>query len=362
MPHVCHAVFIIFFRIISDKQFNIGSVQELGLLVTATVLAVAVPFSLFADKEQQVAVQQQQYSNSQTLDLLSAGMFTTDLGYGAGSIEVIDNAIVADVDDFTISQTGHGDNASIDTATVIRDYIVQSGDSISTIAARFGVTQATVISANKLKNNTIGIGQELQILPVSGVLHTIVSGDTVSKIAKKYKADEDELMAFNGFGDNDILAKGETIIVPGGKIQVIKKPVVKKAVARTVSTPKTKTYQASTGGYFIRPIVGYRLSRGIHGHNAVDIAAPRGTPILASASGVVQTADAAGWNYGYGQYVAITHPNGTRTIYAHMSAINVYQGQSVVQGQVIGYVGTTGNSTGNHLHFEVRNARNPVTR
>ena len=109
----------------------------------------------------------------------------------------------------------------------------------------------------------------------------------------------------------------------------------------------------------MRPIVGGRKSQGIHGYNAVDLAAPTGTPIIASASGKVIIARSSGYNGGYGLYVVISHPNGTQTLYAHMSKVNVSVGRFVERGEIIGAVGNTGKSTGPHLHFEVRGARNP---
>ena len=112
-------------------------------------------------------------------------------------------------------------------------------------------------------------------------------------------------------------------------------------------------------GYYLRPISGGTRTQGIHGFNAVDLAASVGTPIMASASGKVIISKNSGWNGGYGNYIVIEHPNGTQTLYAHASKVIVFSGQSVVQGQVIGYVGSTGRSTGAHVHFEIRGAKNP---
>jgi murein DD-endopeptidase MepM/ murein hydrolase activator NlpD len=111
-------------------------------------------------------------------------------------------------------------------------------------------------------------------------------------------------------------------------------------------------------GYYIDPVPGYRLSQGIHDHNAVDLAIAAGTPIHAAADGTVTLAR-MGWNGAFGNLVIISHPNGTETLYAHQSSILAYTGEQVTQGQVIGYVGCTGHCTGPHLHFEVHGARNP---
>jgi murein DD-endopeptidase MepM/ murein hydrolase activator NlpD len=100
-------------------------------------------------------------------------------------------------------------------------------------------------------------------------------------------------------------------------------------------------------------------TQGIHGHNGVDFGGPTGTSIKAAAGGTVTVARNGGYNGGYGSYVVISHPNGTQTLYAHMSSVGVSVGQNVGQGDYIGAIGNTGKSTGPHLHFEVRGARNP---
>ena len=116
---------------------------------------------------------------------------------------------------------------------------------------------------------------------------------------------------------------------------------------------------SAPSGELIRPIIGGRKTQGLHGHNGIDLGAPVGTQVLASGDGRVILAKSGGYNGGYGNYVAIAHPNGTQTLYGHLSAIFVVQGQSVAQGETIGKVGSTGRSTGPHLHFEVRGAVNP---
>jgi len=266
--------------------------------------------------------------------------------------------------------------------STINTYVVQSGDTISGIAEKFSVSQNTIVWANDLRGTRIKVGQELAILPISGVLHTISKGDTTAGLAKKYNANIQDILGYNGIGDYDKLIIGEEITVPYGTIP--KPKVTTRVVTRSGSgnslsgtTAKawtnTKTVWSNgvkttalrnTNGpnydsYYISPVSGYRKSRGLHGNNGVDWAAPRGTSVVASAAGTVTIAKYGGWNGGYGQYVVIRHNNGTQTLYAHMSAVAVYPGQQVVAGQLVGRVGSTGNSTGNHLHFEVRGAKNP---
>ena len=105
--------------------------------------------------------------------------------------------------------------------------------------------------------------------------------------------------------------------------------------------------------------MGGRKTQGIHGYNGVDLASSCGEPVFASASGSVILARPTGWNSGYGQYTVLSHSNSTQTLYAHLSKIFVSPGQNVSQGAIIGLIGSTGRSTGCHVHFEVRGARNP---
>jgi len=246
----------------------------------------------------------------------------------------------------------------------ITTYTVKEGDNVSEIAERFGVTVNTILWANDIKSaNLVKPGDELLILPVSGLQYTVRSGDTIAAIAKKYGADPEEVALFNGLESSADLKAGSDIIVPGGSLPT-------KASAKSTKTAGTKSSGAAAAsrnlpavsGYFGNPVPGGRLSQGVHGYNGVDIAAPSGTPIYAAAAGTVVVArNNDGYNGGYGNYIVISHGNGTQTLYAHMSRTAV-SGGAIAKGDLIGYVGNTGRSTGNHLHFEVRGAKNPFAR
>ncbi len=229
-------------------------------------------------------------------------------------------------------------------------YEVRSGDTLPLIAKMFGVSVNTIKWGNDLKSDKIIPGQVLVILPISGVQHVVKSGDTLQGIAKKHKGDLDEILQYNNLTLSSKLSIGDVIIVPNGEI-VSHTPTTRTSVTISQSTP-------AYSGYYIRPIVGGIKTQGIHGKNAIDLASYYGANILASASGEVIIAR-TGWNGGYGTYVVIKHGNGTQTLYAHMSSLNVGVGSKVSQGQVIGKMGSTGRSTGTHLHFEIRGARNP---
>ncbi len=245
------------------------------------------------------------------------------------------------------------------TNDTISVYEVKKGDNLSTVAKLFGVSKNTIIWANDLKSESLTPGSTLVILPMTGIKHTIKKGDTLSSIAKKYKADAADIGKFNGLSPDDDLAVGDTILVPEGEITVT---VTKKTSSgKVVVTGKLlDSYNSSAPeGFFVRPLIGGRKTQGLHGHNGVDYGAPMGSPVVASASGRVILAKVGGYNGGYGNMIIIAHDGGIQTVYAHLSKVNVVTGQSVSQGQTIGTVGNTGKSTGPHLHFEVRGAKNP---
>jgi len=237
-------------------------------------------------------------------------------------------------------------------------YSVRPGDTLSEIASMFGVSVNTIIWANNLSGaKDVHPGDMLVILPISGVARTIVKGDTLKSLAKKYSADANEIAQFNGLNPTAPLAVGSSIIIPGGEVAV---PIVSSAPRRIANEPYIGGGGIEQPGYYSNPLPGSAITQSVHGWNAVDIGAARGTPIYAAADGIVIIVRNNGvWNGGYGNYVVITHGNGTQTLYSHMSHAIVSFGQSVLSGQIIGYVGSTGESTGPHLHFEVRGAANP---
>jgi len=234
-------------------------------------------------------------------------------------------------------------------------YVVREGDSLGLIAKMFDVSVNTILWANNMpRGATLVVGQTLVVLPVSGVQHTVKKGDTLESIAKKYHADPEELRSYNGFSVGDTLDIGSIVIVPDGEMPSVVKPATRPAASKLRGT-SGPTY----GGYYAAPLTGYRKTQGLHGYNGVDFASYVGAPITAAAEGDVIVAREGGYNGGYGNYVVIQHGNGTQTLYAHMLRTGVTAGTHVVQGQTIGYLGNTGRSTGPHLHFEIRGARNP---
>ncbi len=234
-------------------------------------------------------------------------------------------------------------------------YIVQPDDNLSQIANDFGISVNSLIWANNLKDSDyLSPGQELKIPPVSGVIHVVKKGDTVQSIAKKYSGDEEKIIEFNGLPRDGALQLGQDVIVPEGKIQIAGQLVPYSSRVRFAHLP-------DKGGFFFLPTQGYNWGL-IHGRNGIDLANLCGTPIYASAPGAVIAAQQTGWNGGAGKYIKISHGDELYTLYAHLSRLLISGGESVVRGQLIGLMGSTGKSTGCHLHFEVHGARNPLAK
>ncbi|MFA5030561.1 MAG: M23 family metallopeptidase [Patescibacteria group bacterium] len=247
-----------------------------------------------------------------------------------------------------------GGAGTIEKPTGVTSYTVQGGDTISTIADQFEISTQTVLWANGLgETDYIKPGQTLKIPPVSGVIHNVQSGDTVSSIAKKYGVSDSTILDYNKLADASIIESGQVLVVPGGKPPETPKPVSTSVAKNSSSYSGSIPSSAPASNVrFIWPTTSHRINQYYrYGHTGVDIDGDYSSPMYAAAAGVVSKV--AYLNYGYGYHVIITHSDGTQTVYAHASKIFVTQGQHVSQGQTIAMVGTTGRSTGTHLHFEI---------
>lgn len=234
----------------------------------------------------------------------------------------------------------------------IIDYTVERGDTLSTIAEKFGVSTDTIKWANDMTDDSLSVGDSLKILPVSGIAHKVQPGDTIYTIAKKYGVDAQNIVnfPFNDYANPETfsLVVGQIVIVPDG-VKPSAAPVAPRYYATVPQHPVV-----SSGGFFW-PVSGLITQYPVWYHLAYDIADPIGTPIVAAKDGVVTLVTGPEWNYGYGRHIIIDNGDGISTLYAHMSATAVGTGQSVVGGKtVVGYIGMTGRTTGPHVHFEVR--------
>jgi len=246
-------------------------------------------------------------------------------------------------------------------------YEVESGDAVFSIAQKYNISPETLLWSNydvlRDDPHSLSPGQVLLIPPTNGILYEWEEGDTLDIVARDFKASVDDILNWSGnrldFTDPEI-DPGELVMIPGGQREFQQWIVPTYAVGRAgVNTNIPGTCEISGagyygGGYFTWPTNNRFLSGNDYwsGHLAIDIAAATGHPIYAADAGVVVL---SGWNSnGYGNVIMIDHQNGYHTLYAHLSSTSVSCGASVGQGAVIGYAGSTGNSTGPHLHFEVR--------
>lgn len=239
-------------------------------------------------------------------------------------------------------------------------YTVQSGDVLGKIAGDFDISVETLLWANNLTlRSYIRPGDQLKILPVSGVTHVVKKGDTVSKIASTYGVDQSQILNFNDLNSNGTnLVIGKELIIPDGRRISVAVPVSRPAVvapARTVAAPPSS--EAPTGSGYVWPTAVRRITTyygqyyrfGVH--TGVDIAGPKGTPLYATKAGVVKKSQCE--KTGYGCHIIIDHGDGTTSLYGHASVLRVSVGDYVSQGQTIADMGSTGLSTGPHIHFEI---------
>ena len=238
---------------------------------------------------------------------------------------------------------------------VFTDHIVRRGETLSSIASRYRVDVDTLKGTNSLRSHILKIGQKLKVPNQKGILYKIRRGQTLWDISRAFKLPIDKISHLNNLKSPGKLKAGDEIFLPGSGL------LLRKA---TFSRSSYRRYSQRKG--FIRPVsgrissrFGYRIHP-IHRrrmfHYGLDIKAPYGRKVVAAKSGQVIF---SGWKGGYGRTVIIKHDRKYSTLYAHNSAILVKRGQHVKQGQPIARIGSTGSSTGNHLHFEIRVRNRP---
>lgn len=333
---------------------------ELIPLCLVIVLPVSVHAGVFSSLVSMLAEDTVVYEHPKNdvspidVSLLSATINPDPTGaQGGGEILASEGALIAGgtqgTDEIADQKNFHGE---------ISVYVVREGDTLSQIAEMFSVTANTILWANDIEDGVIQPGQSLVILPIVGVRHIVKDGDTASSIAKKYGADADEILEYNQLASLDELSVGDTLVIPGGEIETKVQAATPKTYAGATTIPSAS---AGSSAGFVHPAPGSVRTQGIHGYNAVDLASAGGAyvPVRAAAAGQVIVSKGSGWNGGYGNYIVIKHADGTQTLYAHLSSNSVGVGAWVAAGQTIGAMGNSGKSTGVHLHFEVRGARNP---
>lgn len=228
---------------------------------------------------------------------------------------------------------------------LVLTHTVQKGETLWDIARRYGIDVDTVVAANDLVDiNRLQVGQELKILTVRGALHTVQRGESLWDIARKYDASMQEIASVNHLADPSRLQVGQQLVIPGAQAQAV---ALRREQLVSSSGQLLRNFDWPVQGR-ISSRYGTRWGRM---HYGLDIAVPTGTPVRAAAAGTVTYAGSMG---SYGLLVIIDHGNGVETRYAHNSRIVVKVGQRVKRGDLVAYSGNTGNSTGPHLHFEIR--------
>ncbi|OGH64323.1 MAG: hypothetical protein A2821_02070 [Candidatus Magasanikbacteria bacterium RIFCSPHIGHO2_01_FULL_41_23] len=241
------------------------------------------------------------------------------------------------------------------------EYHIKAGDVLGVVANKYGIKIETVLSANNLTTRSIvRPGDIIKIPSTDGILYSVAKGDTISRIAKLYGVSVDEILKFNDL-NNKSLRIGKQILIPGAK--KLSTPIVKVPPANNKQTPKIVQKQQPANVDILSPVntAGYIWPSGARTitqyyglrHTGVDIAGSAGLPNYAVRDGVVVKSQ-CGWNGGYGCYIILDHGSGVQTLYGHNSKLLVSVGEYVAQGQVIALLGSTGRSTGPHLHFEIR--------
>lgn len=235
------------------------------------------------------------------------------------------------------------------------DYIVQEGDTISVIADKFGLRSSTILWENDLgEYSIIKPGQNLVIPPINGLTHVVKKGETLLAIAKKYESDTDKIINYNNLVNADDVSIGQKLFIPDGvKEPPPPPPVPKRSAIASFIIPDSAPIVSSTR--MLWPTDSKRITQYYSwSHHGLDIGGRTTNYIYASDDGTVSVAKYSGWNSGYGTHIMIDHGNSKKTLYGHLSKNFVQVGEKVKKGQVIGMMGTTGRSTGVHLHFEVR--------
>ena len=274
---------------------------------------------------------------------------------GKAELETLDKVMAAFVADASVSYTDSGDivgsgKSQAELAALFKKpvsyqtYTVRSGDTLGGITKRFGLTNlSTLIDLNGITNaRSLHEGQKLRIPSVDGVMHTVAKGNSLAGLSAKFNVPLEDLLDVNDLA-SQTLTVGQQLFIPGAKMDAAK---LHEVLGDLFKIPISAAYRISSKfGWRPDPFTGVRSY-----HTGIDLACPEGTPIRAAMNGKVAF---VGWSNVFGNYVIVNHPNGYQTLYGHMASSRVKKGQNVTQATVIGLVGSTGYSTGSHLHFTV---------
>lgn len=253
----------------------------------------------------------------------------------------------------TIYETDMTESFSAPERSEVVMYAVEEGDVLGTIAEKHGLSLSTILWANDLTiRSVINPGLELMIPPVDGVVYTVKNGDTLSSISRNYGVDVDRILSYNNLSATSVLSIGAELVLPEGEPPSSYAPVTRTAPVTSLFTGTASPRGSSYGnGTWVWPAT-WRVITQYYGwrHTGLDVDGDYTTDSIATRDGVVIF---SGWRNGYGLTVELDHGDGYMTRYAHHSRNYVSVGEYVTAGQPIAQCGTTGRSTGTHLHFEI---------
>jgi murein DD-endopeptidase MepM/ murein hydrolase activator NlpD len=228
-----------------------------------------------------------------------------------------------------------------------QQYKVKRGDSVSTIAQKFGVSVGAIIASNEIKNaRTLQEGAALRIPNIDGIPYQVKNGDSLTKISASFSVPLEVILDVNDI-KSDILRTGETLFIPGARMNDMD---LRLSLGELFAYPVQNRFITSHYGMRKDPISG-----ALNFHTGIDFRANTGTTIMAALDGVVSVVTE---NWLYGKYIIVTHDNGYKTLYGHLSSFSVRQGERIARGKKIGEAGNTGYSTGPHLHFTIYDKNN----
>lgn len=326
----------------TERQFTYAGAAKLFSMLVLLAVLIIVPFTIFnllSFFDNHLTSIPLASGSDYEFEALNSAMsrFAMD-GILTDNIDENGNVLADDGSILTASSVG------IHESVTFKTYTVKAGDSISTISRKFGLSNiSTLIAVNDISNvRTLRSGQKLKIPSTDGLIYKVQPGDSLNALSVRYHVSVEEILDANDLA-SDTLAKGMELFIPGAKMDASS---LKKAMGELFVYPITAAWRlTSKFGPRKDPFTGVASS-----HTGIDMACPTGTPIRAAMSGTVVY---SGWSNVFGNYVIINHGNGYQSLYGHMAKITVKKGQSVDQTSKIGLVGSTGYSTGPHLHFTV---------
>lgn len=325
----------------TERQFTFVGITKILSVIAFFSVLVTVPYSIFnllSFAENHTVPLIFDASSNYEYEALSGAMSRFAINGFSDKVDANGNVLADDGSILTAQSVGIGE------AVTFQTYTVRAGDSISTISRKFGLSNiSTLIAVNDITNvRTLRSGQKLRIPSVDGLVYKVQAGDTLNSLSVKYHVSVEEILDANDLS-TEILAKGSELFIPGAKMDA---GDLKKAMGELFSYPILANWRlTSKFGPRKDPFTGVASN-----HTGIDMACPTGTPIRAAMSGTVAY---AGWSNIFGNYIIINHGNGYQSLYGHMSQTLAKKGQLVDHNTKIGLVGSTGYSTGPHLHFTV---------